>query len=116
VCYAQWRTTSCAKLWGVGFARFDFFEVVAKYCKKGKMGSKMAQRMGNPPQRNVAGLHAPRMMGTQIPLEVRHGSRVDDSHTIVTIPVGNRQRIAGIWLAIRVVRLPWRLASPCALR
>jgi hypothetical protein len=46
------------------------------------------------------------MMGTEMPLEIRNGSRVDDSHTIVTIPVGDMQRIAGVWLAMRIIRLP----------
>jgi hypothetical protein len=40
-------------------------------------------------------VHAPRMMGTEMPLEVRNGSRVDGSHAIVTIHDGETCRAAG---------------------
>jgi hypothetical protein len=55
----------------------------------------MTQKMGISPQRNVPGLHVLRMMGTEMPFEVRNGSRVDGSHTIGTIRDGEMCRAAG---------------------
>jgi hypothetical protein len=94
VCYAQWRTRFFTKLKAMEFSSSNSREAVAKQCRKGRIRSN-APEMSIWPQERVAGGHAPWMMGTGMPLGVRNGSSVDDSHTIVTIPIGEKQRMTG---------------------